>query len=181
MTSLANHEKKLIKKVKKGHDQAFKELYDTYAAYALRTVYAITRNPNHTSDIVQETFIKVYRNIHTFHLNKPFKPWFYQILLNESRSYMKKQNKQATSVESEQLLDYLNHDSEQTTDFDFLENALDQLSHMHRTILTLKYINDFSEKEIAELLQLNVNTVKSRLFRAREKIRDLMGGVKRVQ
>lgn len=179
--NIIDDEKKLIKQVQKGSDQAFKKLYNIYAEYALRTVYAITRNQNHTSDIVQETFIKVYRNIHQFHPKKPFKPWFYQILLNESRRYMKQQNKQATSVDSEQLLDYSNSNYETTPNFSLLENSLDQLSYMHRTILTLKYINEFTEKEIAHLLHLNVNTVKSRLFKARRKLKEIIGGVKHVQ
>lgn len=177
MIALSADEKKLIKKIKKGDQQAFKKMYDSYADYALRSAYAITKNNNHAADIVQETFIKVYRNIEQFNSIKPFKPWFYQILLNESRRYMKKQNKQATPIESEDLLDYLHEQHPKEEKHDDLERALDQLSEMHRTVLTLKYINEFTEREIAELLELNINTVKSRLFKARGKLRMHIGGV----
>lgn len=171
------NERKLIKKIKNGNQKAFKQLYDAYASYALRTAYGITKNNNHAADIVQETFIKVYRNIHQFEQAKSFKPWFYQILLNESRRYMKKQNKQAIAVESEQLMDYINvNEPQNKQEHDELPYALEQMSDMHRTVLVLKYLNDFTEKEIAIILDLNVNTVKSRLYKARQGLKSILGG-----
>ena len=176
LTSLADQEKRLIKRIKKGKQHAFKKLYDLYADYALRTAYAITNNRNHAADIVQETFIKVYRNIESFDEERPFKPWFYQILLNESKRYMKRQNKQAIPVESEELLDYLHDQDVADEDHEHLERALDQLSDMHRTVLTLKYMNEFTEREIAQMLELNVNTVKSRLYKGRQRLKTIIGG-----
>ncbi|WP_249869435.1 RNA polymerase sigma factor [Oceanobacillus saliphilus] len=173
---MAEHEVKLIKKIKKGNQQAFKKLYDRYADYSLRTVYAITNNTSDASDIVQETFIKVYRNIDSYNTAMPFKPWFYQILINESRRYMKKKSKEAINSGSEQLLDHLNYRLEEEQDFEQLESAMDQLGPHHRTVLVLKYLNGFSEKEIAEVLELNVNTVKSRLYKARQQLKAVIGG-----
>lgn len=174
--SVVDYERKMIRKVKKGNQLAFKKLYNSYADYALRTVYAITRNHNHSADIVQETFIKVYRNINKFDEKRSFKPWFYQILLNESRRYMKRQNKQATAVESDELIDYLHKQNSDYENYDNLEQALDQLSEMHRTVLTLKYMNEFTEREIAQMLELNVNTVKSRLYKGRQRLKTIIGG-----
>lgn len=174
---LFDAERKVIKRVKKGNHQAFKKLYDSYADYALRSAYAITRNNNHAADIVQETFIKVYRNIEKFDEKRSFKPWFYQILLNESRRYMKRQNKQAIPVESEELFDYFHEQESGHEEYEHLDRALDQLSEMHRTVLTLKYINEFTEQEIAQLLELNVNTVKSRLYKGRQRLKAAIGGV----
>lgn len=174
---MKDYEDKIIKKVKGGDQQAFKKLYDSYADYALRAAYAITRSNNHAADIVQETFIKVYRNINQFDLDKSFKPWFYQILLNESKRYMKRQNKQPIVVESEEILDYLHEQTPYQANEDDLSDMLNHLSNMHQTVVVLKYINGFTEREIAELLELNVNTVKSRLYKAREKLRQILGGV----
>ncbi len=172
-----DRESKLIKKIKKGDQRAFKKLYDVYADYSLRTAYGITGNQADAADIVQEVFIKLYRNIHLFDMKRPFKPWFYQLLVNEARRYIGKKAKQAISVESEELLDYLHTGTEDEVDFEDLENALDKLEENHRTVLILKYLNDFTEKEIAEILELNLNTVKSRLYKARRKLKTLMGGV----
>lgn len=125
---------------------------------------------------MQETYIRVFRNIHQYDASKPFKPWFYRILLNESRRYMKKQNSQAIAIESEALLDYVQKQHIEENPSDQLDVALWQLHENHRTILVLKYINGFTEREIAEMLQLNINTVKSRLYKARQKLKELIGG-----
>ncbi|WP_087973745.1 RNA polymerase sigma factor [Oceanobacillus rekensis] len=174
---MADQEIKLIKKIRKGNQHAFKKLYDMYVDYSLRTAYAITKNNSDASDIVQETFIKVYRNINSYDTTKPFRAWFYQILVNESRRYMKRKSKDAISIETEQLLDHLNHQLEKEPDFERLESAMEQLSDDHRTVLILKYLNGFSEKEISEVLALNVNTVKSRLYKARIQLKAVLGGV----
>ncbi|WP_042221243.1 RNA polymerase sigma factor [Oceanobacillus manasiensis] len=171
-----DRENKLIKKVKKGDQRAFKKLYDIYADYSYRTAYGITRNQADSADIVQETFIKLYRNIHLFDMNRAFKPWFYRLLINEARRYIGKVSKQAISIESEELLDYLHTTSDGELNFDELDIAMEQLEENHRTVIILKYLNDFTEKEIAEILELNLNTVKSRLFKARRKLKMIMGG-----
>lgn len=170
-------EKKLIKQIKKGEQGPFKILYEEYAEYALRSCYYITGNNNYTADIVQETFIKVYRGLDTFNHNRPFKPWFYQILLNESKRYMKKQNAQAIPIKSTEVIDYLHKQKQKESEIDFTLDILEEVSETHRIVLTLKYLNGFTEKEIANLLHLNVNTVKSRLFKARGKLREIIGGV----
>src|SRR5699024_3875348 len=149
----------------------------SYFDYALRTAYIITQSNNHAADIVQETFIKVYRNIDRYDVSKPFKPWFYTILLNESRRYMKKQNNEPIAIESEELINYLHEQHEiKVADFAELDEAFSQLSDMHRTVLVLKYMNEFTEKEIAQMLNENVNTIKSRLYKARQRMRKLIGG-----
>lgn len=174
---MLDRESRLIKKIKKGDQRAFKRLYDVYADYSLRTAYGITGNQADAADIVQEAFIKLYRKIDQYDVERPFKPWFYQLLVNEARRYIGKYPKQAVSVESEELLDYLQTDKAYEGDYEELETALEKLEENHRTVLILKYVNDFTEKEIAAILELNVNTVKSRLFKARGKLKTVMGGV----
>lgn len=174
---MIDHEKKIIQNIKNGNQQAFKKLYDAYANYALRTTFAITRNNNYVTDIVQETFIRVYRSIDKFNLKQPFKPWFYRILLNESIRYMKKQKKEPTCIEPGQLNNYMINKQTENESHDHLAQALDHLSETHRTVLVLKYMNEFTEKEIANLLNLNINTVKSRLYKARQKLKKALGEI----
>lgn len=81
-------EKKIIKRIKAGDWDAFSLLYNQYADYALRVGMAVTRSRANSADAVQETFIRVYRNIDKFDIDKPFKPWFYKILINECRRIM---------------------------------------------------------------------------------------------
>lgn len=168
-------DKKLIQKIKKNSQKAFKELYEVHGDYALRTAYAISKNKNDASDIVQETFIKIFKNIDNFDENKPFKPWFYRILINESNRYMAKKAKDnASEQEIENSLELSVEDEYQEKNIE-LEQALEKLDEINRTPIILKYLNNLSEKEIAEALDLNINTVKSRLYKGREKLRKLMG------
>lgn len=173
---MADHDGRLIKKIKKGNQQAFRALYDNYVDYALRTAYAITRSNSDAADIVQETFIKVYRNIDSFDLKKSFKPWFYRILINESRRFIKKRSREGVTTSSDELLDYLHQSQFEVKNYDDLGIALDNLPENTRTLLILKYLNAFTEKEIAEMLEMNVSTVKSRLYKARNDLRACLGG-----
>lgn len=174
---MADKDGKLIKKIKKGNQQAFRILYDRYANYALRTAYAITRSRSDAADVVQETFIKVYRNIDTFDLNKAFKPWFYRILINESRRFLKKNSRESVTTSSDVLLDYLHQSQNEMKSYENLNIALEYLPENTRTLLILKYLNAFTEKEIADMLELNLSTVKSRLYKARNDLRASLGGV----
>ncbi|SDJ56996.1 RNA polymerase sigma factor [Salimicrobium halophilum] len=164
-------EGRLLRKAKKGDQRAFKKIYDKYAGYALRTAYAITKNDSDASDVVQETFIKVYRHLDSYDPGREFKPWFYRILLNESRRLLAKRKKREIPAEDE-----LFERAAETSGDTGVREILDELDEHHRTVLTLKYLEGFSEKEIADLLELNVNTVKSRLFKARKKMRERIGG-----
>lgn len=165
----------LIVNIRAGNHESFRQLYDLYADYALRTAYGITRNKADASDIVQETFIKVYRHIEKFRLDKPFKPWFYRILVNEARTFIAKKSRQPVAVEEEQTLDLLQEEESTKVDEE-LYIALEKLRESDRSILILKYITGFKEREIADMLELNVNTVKSRLHQARNRLKTALGG-----
>lgn len=167
---------KWIKKIKKGNERAFKRMYEEYASYALRTAYAITRNSSDASDVVQETFIRIYRNIDSFDIEKPFSSWFYQILLNESRRLLAKRNKHALPVEEEEVLDHLEMQGKRVDADEPLLRALEYLSEEDRSLIILKYIDRFTEKELAAMMELNVNTVKSRLYRARNRLKEIYSG-----
>ncbi len=179
----SSSEKKLLEKVKKGNEKAFKQLYENYASYALRTAFAMTKNTADASDIVQETFIRIYRNIDSFDVQKPFKPWFYQILINEGKRLLNKRNNQATQVESEEILDVIQESSARDSMNGRIIDVLDDLSEEERTLIMLKYVDRFTEQELAEMMELNVNTLKSRLLRARNRLRELYigGGIHEKQ
>lgn len=153
--------------------ESFQELYKKYANFAIRTAIAITRNPELAKDAVQETFIRVYRNFSSYDTQLPFEPWLYRILLNECNRLLKKEAKMTTyhhpGLENDERLSAASSDAG-TELIEIIQNMED----LHRIPLILKYINGFSEKEIADILELNQNTVKSRLFKGRQKLRRLL-------
>lgn len=170
-------DRNLILRVKEGDKEAFAILYDIYAEYALRVATAITKSTSEAADAVQEAFIRVYRNIDSFDENKPFRPWFYRILINECNRTMK--NKSRLIFVSEYIENnatYSREDDYHFEEYEELYAAIGELKDINRIPIILKYLNDFTEKEIAEILDLNVNTVKSRLYRGRQKLKKTLEG-----
>ncbi|MDY0407474.1 RNA polymerase sigma factor [Virgibacillus soli] len=165
-----------IKKIKKGNEQAFARLYEQYADYALRTAFAITKNKYDASDVVQETFIRVYRNIHSFDIKRPFRPWFYRILINECKRHLHKKTTHAIIVESTEVLEFLHAKGMESVHVEHVMLALENLTEDERTLIVLKYLDGFKEKELAEVMELNVNTIKSRLYRARQRLKAILRG-----
>ena len=168
-------DKEIVLRFREGEEEAFRELYDKYAGYALRVAAAVTKRKASAADAVQETFIRVYKNIKSYDINQPFKPWFYKILINECNRLMK------NVFRTIYFSDYFNNspneayeDNHRILEHEELYEAIKGLKIIHRLPLILKYLNDFTENEIADILELNLNTVKSRLFKGRKKLREAL-------
>lgn len=166
-------ERETISRIVQGDREAFRSLYDNYFDYAMRTAIVVTKNAEWAKDAVQETFLRVYRNIWQYDSGKPFKPWFYCILLRECYRVMEREKKvipfgdHLEQIGVEPKLPDANAD---------IYEALQSLNDMYRIPLILKYLHDYSEKEIADMLEINVNTLKSRLHKGREKMKSSLGG-----
>ena len=160
----------MIRNIQDGDKESFRIFYEAYADYAIRTASAITRNRETAKDAVQETFIRVYRQIGSYNHELPFDPWFYRILTNECLRFLKKE-----SSLSKFELDLETNPSLAVESFDHLSDLYDTIQSLddkHRIPLILKYVKGFTEKEIAGILGLNQNTVKSRLFKGRKRLKE---------
>jgi len=174
---VTNLDKMLIKKIKGGDTASFAVLYNEYAGYALRVASAITGNKMNAADAVQETFIRVYKNIHSYDLDKPFEPWIYKILINEcNRVLGKNKNENIILVDDfmENSLQGSMEDNYKFEQYESLYEAIDGLDDKIKIPIILKYLKGLQENEIADILDINVNTIKSRLFKGRQKLKDLL-------
>lgn len=168
----------LIQKIKAGDSSSFKKLYDMYADAALRTAIGVTGDSELAKDAVQETFIRVYRSLHRFDTDRPFKPWFYRILVNECNRLL---SNKPRVISLNRLCDEEGYQiavSEKESYID-LYDAILSLKDIYRIPVVLKYLHGFTEKEAAEILELNQNTVKSRLLKARDMLRKKLGTAER--
>jgi RNA polymerase sigma factor (sigma-70 family) len=173
-------DRQLIDDIKDQNWPSFRKLYDIYADMALRTAVGITGDSEMARDAVQEAFIRVYRNIESFDIDRPFKPWFFRILINECNRLLRKEPR-LISLSKAIDEDGMQIAAEEREDYSDLYHAIQSLKDMYRIPVVLKYLQGFSEKEIAEVLDINQNTVKSRLFKAREMLRKkLETGERRV-
>ncbi|WP_291640539.1 RNA polymerase sigma factor [Clostridium sp.] len=168
-------DKKLLQDIRNGDTDAFAELYNKYANFALRVAMATTRNKMSAADAVQESFIRIYKNINSFDIDKPFEPWLYTILINECNRIL---GKTSNSVPIDDLIeDNLQISMENDYKFEKYENlykAIETLNDNNRIPIILKYLKGFKETEIAEILGINVNTIKSRLFKGRQKLKNVI-------
>lgn len=174
MNKLNEHE--IIKQIQSGNNSAFRNLYDLYFDYAIRVATVVmNHNDSLAADAVQETFIRVYQNIYLYQLDRPFKSWFYKILLNECNRILKKNSKVVSVGEiSERQHPQAELEIHQYIQYEDLYHAIGKLETHNRIPIVLKYLNGFKEQEIADILEENLNTIKSRLFKGRQKLKTLL-------
>lgn len=153
--------------------ESFEKLYNQYAVHALRLAYAILRDQSSAEDAVQEAFIRVYYNRQKFDESRSFKPWFDRILVNECKRILSKK-KQFVDIEEAQKTEDLSRADECSDEIQLLKSAISRLNTKHREIILLKYMQGYTEAEIAQILSIPRSTVKSRLFEARNKLKTMM-------
>jgi len=155
---------------KKLDKSTFDAYYEAYADSALRTAAAILRDDAAAADVVQETFLRVYLNMHKFDDEKKFAPWFYKILVNESKRTFAKRDDVLNIDECREPASYDAAADEYTE----LYEAMAKLDDKYRLVLILKYLNGCSDKQTAKILNLNLTTAKARIKRGKEKLRSMI-------
>ncbi len=176
-------EAQIVRKVLQGDVNAFETLVVEYE----KSVYAITQrmtgNPEDAADMAQETFIKAYNSLQSFRGDSKFSVWIYRIATNVCLDFLRSRSRKPTvslSVEDEEgeetQLDIADESQspelllERGLTRDAVRRGLDTLTPEYRQILLLREIQGLSYEEIAAALDLEVGTVKSRIFRARKRL-----------
>ena len=152
---------------RKQDTDAFMELIEENMQSMYKTAWAILRNEEDVADALQETIVKGFESLHTLRRPEFFKSWMMRILINNCLQIRKQRQRLLTFGDD---LPEMPVEDSYDTDSGFKE-LLDMVDEADRLLLTLYYADEFKLSEIAELLEMNVNTVKTRLSRAREKIR----------
>ncbi len=162
----------LVEKSKNGDKDAFSKLAISVKSELYKMARTRLSNEDDIQDAIQETLFKAYLNINKLKYNKYFKTWIIKILLNECNKIYKEKN------HKQNLLDrYTNHHDFTESEFDFDESSINfddimkLLSDKEKQMFDLYYEQGFTTKQIAKKLNMNENTVKSRLKTGRDKIR----------
>ncbi len=156
-----------------GDQEAFMQLYDEYGEKALRLSMGITRQRQLAEDAVQEAFLRAYRKGHQFKKNENFGPWFYRIVINESKRAL---SRHPLTVELNEDVANKASFTEQVHLNMLVEQCLLMLSEEHRIVLSLKFLMGYSEAEIAQVLKKPVGTIKSRLYYAKQAMSQIVSG-----
>jgi len=155
---------------------------------ALKTfAFYLTYNDNDANDLVQETYLKAFRFAEKFDLGTNAKAWLFRILKNAYINEYRKKSKQPGRVDFEDVINY--HKSDDVSNSKYLElreesfdnkmgdeitMAINSLPQEFRTVILLADIEDFSYKEISKIIGIPIGTVRSRLFRARNTLKELL-------
>ncbi len=151
----------LVKRAKKGDDNAFVELMEQNKLALYKAAKAILNNEEDIADAMQETLLSAYKNIGKLKNEKYFKTWLTRILINKCNDIISA-NKKTISTEFTAEIAY-----EDATLKDTTEDIFYNVRAEYKVVLNLYYVLEFSVKEIAQILNIKEGTVKSRLSRGR--------------
>lgn len=132
-----------------------------------RLAFSYVKNADDALDIVQESIYKAILSKDSLKNPNSIKTWFYKIVVNTSLDLLRKQKK-LVIVDEEDLYSIGTNDNYQNID---LQKALENLPDNYRSIIVLRYFEDLKIEEIAEILNVNINTVKTHLYKALKKLR----------
>ena len=177
-------DRRLIADCLGGRRDAFGELVSQYQARLYNSALRLVLSPEDAADVVQDTFLSAYQALHTFKGDAEFFTWLYRIAFNTAIS-LKRKKKPSVSLENHTRETGLDPDDpseyvkpsaalERTEDEQQLSDAIARLSAEHRDVLVLKDLEGMKYEEIAEVLEVPIGTIRSRLHRARLELRDLL-------
>lgn len=175
--------KELIIKAKRGDKEAFTQLILEIKNDLYKITKIKTTNEEDIQDIVQETMLDAYKYIKKLKDPEKFKAWIIKILINNCNKYYKKKYRDSELYDNYDI-EFYKENIRYNDDQQLLEDTLDfyemikQLKYEERVIIVLYYGEKYTTREIAKILCINENTIKTRLSRAKEKIRNTYKGGK---
>jgi len=167
-------QRELIRRAQAGDKSAYEALVGPYLDRFYGLAYQLMRNQDDASDVVQEALIKAYRSIGSFRGEADFLTWVTRILRNTVLDELKRavrRHEEAVETLPESLDRSLENKAEQKELKEIVHTAIDQLSPKLKEPLVMYDIEGYAYEEISQILGLNIGTVKSRLNRARESLR----------
>ena len=187
---MADKDAPLIERIIAGDQAAFTELVRRYEGKVYQLALRLTGNQMDANDVIQEVFLSVYQKLHTFRGQAAFSSWLYRITANASFAKLN-QRKRAAAVSIDDVLPAVEGQSPGGTFSEWsqkpdtilfnkearaaLEKAINDLPEEFRTVVILRDVENQSNQEVAEILNLSVAAVKSRLHRARRALRRTLG------
>lgn len=184
-------DQRLIESLRAGSELGYEELLARFQQPAYTLAFRLLNNPSEASDVVQEVFLKVFRNIDHFRGQSSLKTWIYRITVNEAHNarrwfFRHRRREVELDTDPREVRDWRDRiadggrspfdvvfDHEQAG---MIEAALEKINPVFREAVVLRDITDLSYDEIAEILGVSLGTVKSRILRGREAMRGELTG-----
>lgn len=179
-----NEEQALVERLARGEMSAFQELVEQNKKKVYYLALDIVGNHHDAEDISQEVFLKVFRSFQTFKRDAKLSSWLYRITVNASIDHLRKKSAVPERMQDEFLEEHLQHNPAGSLEFagdpersaetrliqEHIESALQKISAQERSAFVLRHYHDLMIKDIAEVMNVSVGTVKSYLFRGIKKL-----------
>lgn len=170
-----------ILQVLEGNTNAFSYIVDRHKDKAFNLAFRICGNREEAEEITQDSFLKAYRSLGSFKMQSSFATWFYRIVYNTSISYIRTRKKGVLSLEDfpADATDFIGANySEEEADNEYrtalINFAFQKMREEDRGLLTLFYYEEMSTDEIAEVTGISKSNLKVKLFRARQKMQEII-------
>jgi RNA polymerase sigma-70 factor (ECF subfamily) len=178
-------EKEAIASAQHGSSRAFERLYQLHSSRVYAICLRMTGNPAEAEDLLQDTFVMVFRKIRTFRGDSAFSTWLHRIAINLTLMRMRRKSSSETSLQenSDQETDHPSHLEQLAVSDTFLTGSLDRLNlqralqklrPFQKLVVVLHDIQGYKHTEIAKMLDWSIGNSKSRLHRARARLRELL-------
>lgn len=167
----------LLIKASKGDLDAFEQIYRASSGFVYNVALRTAKNADDAQEITQEVFLKIFKSLKDFKFQSSFKTWIYRITVNTALTFTQKiSGYMKRRVDFDENMDFENtiYDHpvdkhvDQTSNTELINNLLEMLNPDQKECIILKEMHGLSYEEIAQTLEININTVRSRLKRARE-------------
>lgn len=171
-----HEERQIIRELKNGKEEAYKIVLDTYGNRLMKTCYLILNDEMESEDVVQETFLRVFKNIYSFKGKSSLYTWIYSIAMNLCRDSLRKRTLDLPFNEDLEI-ETVEESIFENIDRKALRQELVKLPPIYKEVLVLFYFEGLSIKEISEISNEKEGTIKSKISRGRNKLREsLMKG-----
>jgi len=171
----------IISKAAKGDIDAFEKIYQHTNLFVFNVALRIAGNKEDAKEIAQDVFVKLYRKLDNFMFKSSFKTWVYRITANTAINTVKRIKRQGKNILSyddniklKEHIDGVNSTAMENTDLELLDRLLSSLDLDQRACIALRSVEGLSYKQISEALNVNINTVRTRIKRARESMMKLL-------
>lgn len=166
MSTINLDNKRLVNKIKKGQLQFLVQWIDGNKDKLYKISWSYLYNHADIEDVFQDTLIKVYENINTLKNANYFESWYISILINECRKKLRHRKKEV-------LKESIDYDEYYIDEYNFFQE-LNSIDEIYKEAIVLKYISGYTQEEIANILDIPLGTVKSRIYRGLKSLRRLI-------
>lgn len=171
-------ERALIERAQGGDVEAFGMLVRRYLGRVYRVAHAVVRNGDEAADIAQDTFVRAFRRIDRFDIERPLFPWLYQIARNLALNRIERVRRREATLSGQDALIAMGPGPEEAavaaSESERVRRAVASLSEQHRAVIELNHFEECSYDEMAEILGIPIGTVMSRLYYARQRLKTLL-------